>query len=490
MEQGKRAQFLVAFSVSLATLTMGVSSAWPTIVIPLFHKNGTNIRVTDEVASWMVAVSPLGFLSGSLLTRYVSDQFGRRVTVLVSAGPIALGTLFVILATKGWMICITKFLWGFGTGMLSTVLTMYLVEISYKELRGSLNVVTRFMFNFGNLLVMCIGPFLTYEVLNYSLLALPLIYLAGCWWIPESPYYHLKEGRVTAARKELSRLRNKDTKVLEEELQIMQNCVRNEMRGSSSAKELFTGKQYKRALIIAAGLKVSQILTGGMAIQQYLIVIVQESRFSMAPATISIVYGSVKFGVAFISSLLVDRVGRRPLLIYSFFGTGISFAVVGSYFFLLDVVQIDHNSLSPYGILTFIGIILSAIISNLGFNSIVGIIPAEIFPLNVKAVAMTSLNILGGIMGFVVGRGYQVIKDLLGLSGVFWIFALVTFGGATFSYFLVPETRGKSLHEIKIMLQGDAYNERHADEIKKSELEVETELTALRRENDEENKIS
>ncbi|KPJ02694.1 Facilitated trehalose transporter Tret1-1 [Papilio xuthus] len=89
MDRGKGAQFLVAFSVSLATLTMGASSAWPTIVLPRFHHNETNVRVTDDVASWMVAMSPLGFLSGSLVTRYISDNFGRRVTVLASAAPIA-----------------------------------------------------------------------------------------------------------------------------------------------------------------------------------------------------------------------------------------------------------------------------------------------------------------------------------------------------------------------------------------------------------------
>ncbi|KPJ08238.1 Facilitated trehalose transporter Tret1 [Papilio machaon] len=393
MDRGKGAQYLVAFSVSLATLTMGTSSAWPTIVLPRFHHNETNVRVTDDVASWMVAMSPLGFLSGSLVTRYISDNFGRRVTVLGSAAPIAFGTIFVIYSSYGWMLCITKFLWGFGTGMLSTA--------------------------------------------------------------------------------------------LEEELQIMQNGVKNAMRSSSSAKELFTGKQYRKAVIIAAGMKMTQILTGGMAIQQYLIVIVQESKFKMAPATISIVFGAVKFGVSLISSILVDRVGRRPLIIYSLLGTGISYAVIGFYFFLLDVVQIEHESLSPYGILTFIGILISTIVSTLGFNSVIGIVPAEIFPLNVKAVAMTSLNILGGLLGFAVGKGYQLMKNLLGLTGVFWIFAFVTFSGAVFTYFYVPETRDKSLHDIQILLQGDLYID-NANVNK--DILVEAELIELNRVKDVENK--
>ncbi|XP_013143573.1 PREDICTED: facilitated trehalose transporter Tret1-like [Papilio polytes] len=488
MERGKGAQYLVAFSVSLATLTMGASSAWPTIVLPRFKGNESSIQVTDDVVSWMVAVSPLGFLSGSLVTRYISDNFGRRATVLGSAAPFTLGTMFVIYAAYGWMLCITKFLWGFGTGMLSTVITMYLIEISYKELRGSLNVFTRFTFNFGNLLVMCVGPFLSYSVLNYSLLPLPVIFFLACWWIPESPYYHLKEGRVDAAREELAKLRNSDDIALEEELQIIQDGVKNEMRSSSSAKELFNGRQYRKAVVIAVGLKMTQILTGGMAIQQYLIIIVQESKFKMAPATIAIVFGAVKFGVSLISSILVDRIGRRPLIIHSLVGTGVSYFIVGSYFFFLEVVRIEHESLSPYGILTFIGILFSTIISTLGFNSVIGIVPAEIFPMNVKAVAMSSLNILGGLLGFVVGKGYKYMKDLLGLTGVFWIFAFVTFSGAVFTHFFVPETRNKSLYDIQILLQGDLYIE---NVNKKNDLvsDEETELTELNGINDVKNKI-
>lgn len=156
-------------------------------------------------------------------------------------------------------------------------------------------------------------------------------------------------------------------------------------------------------------------------------------------------------------SFLADRVGRRPLLIYSYLGTGICLATVGFYFFLLEVIRVDLNYLTPYGFVTFTGIILSNIISTIGFQSILIVIPGELFPLNVKAVAMTSLSIFGGLLSFAVARGYQLLKDLLGLCGVFWIFAAVAFGGALFSLIFVPETKGKSLREIQVLLQGDLY---------------------------------
>lgn len=166
-------------------------------------------------------------------------------------------------------------------------------------------------------------------------------------------------------------------------------------------------------------------------------------------------------------SFLADRVGRRPLLIYSYLGTGICLATVGIYFFLLEVIRVDLNSLTPYGFVTFTGIILSNIISTIGFQSIIVLIQGEIFPLNVKAVAMTSFSILAGLLSFAVARGYQLLKDVLGLCGVFWIFAAVAFSGALFCFIFVPETKGKSLREIQVLLQGDLYEADEDVELKR-----------------------
>lgn len=163
-------------------------------------------------------------------------------------------------------------------------------------------------------------------------------------------------------------------------------------------------------------------------------------------------------------SVLADKVGRRPLLIYSFLGTALFLAAVGLYFFFMEVIRTDHSSLSPYGFITFTGIICANIISTIGFQSIINVIPGEIFPLNVKATAMTSLSIFGGMLSFVVARGYQALKDVIGLCGVFWVFASVAFFSAIFTFLYVPETKGKSLREIQEQLQGDLYNADDADE--------------------------
>ncbi|XP_050670795.1 facilitated trehalose transporter Tret1-like [Leptidea sinapis] len=472
MDKGRGLQYFIAGAVSLATATLGMSSAWTTPVMPKLLNNETDIDINHNQISWMLSLSPIGFMCGSLVTRFLCDTIGRRRSILASAVPMICGTIIAATAKKAWLLFIMKFLWGFSTGMVSTIVTIYIAEIADKEIRGRLVVSTRFMFNFGSLVVMCIGSFLSYAALNYCLLSMPILYFSFCIWIPESPYYYLKEGKVECARKELIRLRG-STDGLEADLERLSAQVKKEMSHASSSWELFRGRQYRKAIIIVVGLKLTQIMTGTQAVIQYLGVIMHESKAGIPLYLLLIIFGAIKFSVGIMSSMLADRVGRRPLLIYSFFGSSVSLAIVGTYFFLLEVLSINNTSLQPYGFITFAGIVSSSVISTFGFNSIIGVIQGEVFPMNVKAVAITSLNIYGGILGFTVTKLFQKIKDATGLCGVFWFFSSVALLGSIFSFFIIPETKGKSLREIQVMLQGDVYDATGEElrDIKRKEVE-------------------
>ncbi|KAJ0177090.1 hypothetical protein K1T71_007099 [Dendrolimus kikuchii] len=456
----RKVQYLVCLAVSLAAVTAGVSVYWSTPMIPKFHDHQADLDITEEEVSWMASMSSPGYMAGSLASRFLADSLGRRLSILATALPITLGTILVLCATKAWMLYITRFLWGCGTGLFVTVSSIYLVEIADKDIRGALSVGSRLMFNFGSFLVMSIGPFVAYQTLNFMLLALPIIYFVACWWIPETPYYFLKEGKVESARKDLQILRGyKDEKVLEDQLSVMQSDVSKEMRRSGTAKELFTGKQYRRAIIVAVGIKLTQVMSGSIPIQQYLGRIIQESNTKMEVSTALIIFGAIRFVVGIFATLFVDKIGRRPLLILSYFGTSLCLATVGVYFYYQEVVGIENESSSPYRHITFIGIILGTVLSTLGFDSLIFVIPAEIFPINVKSIAMTSYNIFGGCMNFVAVKGYQEVKNLAGLHGVFLYFAVSALIGSVFSYFVAPETKGKSLRQIQIELQGNIYDE-------------------------------
>lgn len=159
------------------------------------------------------------------------------------------------------------------------------------------------------------------------------------------------------------------------------------------------------------------------------------------------------------SPLVVDKIGRRPLLIYTYSAASMILGVIGSYFFVQQVIGINNESTSIFRYTVFLGTILSNIIANFGFDTLVFIIPSEIFPLNVRATAMTVTNIYTGLVTFIALRCYQIMEDHIGLYGVFWVYAITAASGAVFTYFVVTETRGKTLRDIQIDLQGNIYDE-------------------------------
>ncbi|KAH9642137.1 hypothetical protein HF086_007447 [Spodoptera exigua] len=181
--------------------------------------------------------------------------------------------------------------------------------------------------------------------------------------------------------------------------------------------------------------------------------------------------------------MIVDKVGRRPLLIYTYLGSCVMLAMVGAYFFLQQVIGIDDESTNPFRFVVFVGIVISIVISSIGFDTLIFIIPSEIFPLNVRSVAMTVLNIFSAFVTFIVVKGYQPMEDWTGLYGIFWLYAVMAFIGAIFTYFIVPETKGKSLREIQIELQGNIYDQ--PDDLLKARDETEinenTELKEITR---------
>lgn len=84
---------------------------------------------------------------------------------------------------------------------------IYVTEIADKEIRASLGMTVQVMNSLGSLTIYSIGPFISYMALNSIVLSIPIIYLLACVWIPESPYYHLKDERIEAARKEFKKLK-------------------------------------------------------------------------------------------------------------------------------------------------------------------------------------------------------------------------------------------------------------------------------------------
>lgn len=161
--------------------------------------------------------------------------------------------------------------------------------------------------------------------------------------MPESPYFLLMKNNKQAAHAVLEKLRGHDN--VYEEVKQIHEAVKNENKGTSSKLDLFTVRSNRRAVIIAFGIRLFQQLSGIMAITFYARTIFNEADAVISSKHSTILYFAVQVVVSLISTVLVDRVGRRPLLIVSMLGSGITLAVEAIYFYLK--VRNQNLTISP-----------------------------------------------------------------------------------------------------------------------------------------------
>lgn len=135
-------------------------------------------------------------------------------------------------------------------------------------------------------------------------------------------------------------------------------------------------------------------------------------------------------------------------MIISCFGVSVSMTLVGLYFYLQDFIKLDPDTLASLSPLPLVGIFGFNILYANGIGNLPYVMQAELFPINVKAVASSAATMLACVLSFVVTKFYQNVKDVFGHYTVFWLFAIIGYVGVIFIYFYVPETKSKTLEEV------------------------------------------
>ncbi|CAK1547072.1 unnamed protein product [Leptosia nina] len=457
----RRVQYLAGICVSFAFTFTGAVLSWPSPAIPKFRNGEANVQITDEQSSWVVALCPLGALLGCYFGQLFNEKVGRRVTILASVLPGFVGAVIILFTKAPWLMCIARATIGVGNGITAVVTMVYITEISDKEIRGGLGMLVQVMMNTGGLLMYGIGPFVSYTTLNSIVLSIVVIYGIGCLWVPESPYYHLKDGRLAAAKKEFMIIKGtKDEKWADEQLSVMRCHVIESMENKTTVKELLTNTRYRKAIYIVAGLKVLQYMTGTCAIQAYLEPIFRQSS-SVSGPYVSIVYGFVQLGAGIGATFLTGYVGRRILMLVSSTGVALSLTTVGIFFFLQDHYRLTPEKMSSISAMPLIGVLSFNILYSIGLGNLPYIMQAELFPINVKTTASSLATVMAALLNFFVTKSYQGIKDTFGHYTVFWSFASIAYFGIFFIYFFVPETKGKTLEEVQDNMNAEAIELEH-----------------------------
>ncbi|KAF2884947.1 hypothetical protein ILUMI_21224 [Ignelater luminosus] len=439
-------QYIAMIIGTLNLMTSGMHYGWPSPSLPKLLQNDSHIPITSDEGSWIAVILLPGCFSGSVLGGLLLDRIGRKYVILLSSIPFIISWIMIAYARSFTILVTARYLAGISDGLICCSVPIYLGEIADPKIRGLLGSAVSVAWLFGILVINVLGSYLTIADAALISLIVPMLLLLTFPFIPESPYYLLMKGNVEKAKNSLMVF--KGTNNVEDELSRLKVAVEEQSRNAGK----FTVKSTRRALYITMGSRGAQQFSGTVAIVFYAQIIFKEAGDSVSPEIGSIIYFSVQLILSGICSIIVDKTGRRPLMIISVTGAGIALLIEGVYFYIKSTTDID---VSRYSLIPVVALMIYVIMFALGLQTIPVILLGEIFPTNVKAFAISFSDIYFAVITTTVSKFFQVTKDNFGMHVPFFAFTGCCVLGLLFVLFYLPETKGKTLEEIQEELKSE-----------------------------------
>ena len=423
-------------------MTLGYSSP------ALNNEDFVEYLKTDENRHWFGSLVAMGAIGGGLLGGVLRMKYGLKFTMMFSNFPGIIGGFMIILKRHLVFAMVGRMFTGVGVGMISLAVPMYVAEVSDKSRRGILGCCFQLMVSTGFLVVYTMGVFISWS--NLAILLMMICFIYGCTLliVPESPHWLLCNHRRIQAMKALKWL-HVSAEAAQEELAKMEGDMEENNTSSDSYKDLLTPSAYK-PILIAAGLMIFQQLSGICGILFYSATIFANAGFKENVALPTILIAVILVVTTVVSCLLVDRLGRKLLFYISGVLMTLSMISFGFFYYITEVTESGKSSLNWWSLLSVCMFIMSF---SIGWSGLPWLVSAEIIPSEVKSIGTSLSTISNWLFAFLVGKEIDHFRGLVGDYGVMWIFSSFCALGVVFVFFTLPETKGKSLEEIKSHFQ-------------------------------------
>ncbi|XP_012531503.1 facilitated trehalose transporter Tret1 [Monomorium pharaonis] len=444
-------QYLASISACLMAVSVGTALAWTSPVLPQLYKETSWLVITKEQGSWIGSLLALGAILGAVPSGPMSDKLGRKRTLLLLTVPFLLSWAIIIFTSKLWLIYVARFMVGVAVGAACVVVPTYISEIAETSIRGTLGAMFQLLLTVGILVAFIIGALMNYTAFAIICGLIDVIFFASFIWMPESPIWLVNQKRKPEATIAMSVLRG-DSYDPSEELADAQREAEQAALRKSTIFDLIRNRAAKKALLASLGSMFFQQLSGINAVIFYTVTIFQASGSSMPADVASIIVAIVQMITTGVAALIVDRAGRKPLLIFSSSVMLVSLVALGTYF----NIKKSESDVSSLSWLPLTSLTLYMISFSIGMGPIPWMLMAELFPAETKAVASGMAVMLNWILVFLVTKTFPAMNEGLGADVTFWIFATIMAVGTAFTYFFIPETKGKTSQEIQEELQGNS----------------------------------
>jgi SP family galactose:H+ symporter-like MFS transporter len=440
MAKGNTKFVTIAAAVSaLGGLLFGYDTGVISSAILFIKQDFSLSAITEE---FVVSAVLFGAVIGAIFGGAWSDRFGRRKIIVLAALIFSLGAIGTALAVSVAWLVIGRVIVGIAIGVSSFAAPLYISEVSPANVRGRLVSLNQLAITVGIVVSYLIGYALSgirgWRWM-FALAAIPSVVLVlGMLLMPESPRWLVSHNLINKATLALKRIRGSEK--VSVELGEIQNSLAQQ---SGNWSELFS-PLVKPALVIGICLAVFQQVTGINTVIYYAPTIFQFAGFQSASVAIlaTVGVGVVNVIVTIIAMHLLDRAGRRPLLIIGLAGMTLSLTILGLAFALPDLLRM-HGWIAVASLMLYVAAFA------IGLGPVFWLLISEIYPLKIRGLAMSIASVANWGANMIVALTFLTLTQAIGKNGAFWLYGLLSIGAVLFVQFLVPETKGRTLEEIE-----------------------------------------
>jgi sugar porter (SP) family MFS transporter len=396
----------------------------------------------------VVAAVPIGAVAGAAIAGPAADRYGRRLMILLAAFVFIVGARASAAAPRVEVLVIARIVIGVAIGLASAAAPVYISEVAPAESRGRLVSFFQLAVTIGILVAYLVGlAFNGIEGWRWmlGLGVVPALALAfGMLRMPQSPRWLVMSGDDFAARATLAKIRVDDPDTIDREIEEIKESLDEKPGAWSELLEPVV----KAALVVGVGLAILQQVTGINTVIYYAPTIVEFTGVNSSAGSIlaAVGVGVINVAMTVVALRLLDRAGRRTLLMIGVSGMSISLFALGGAF-----VGGGGSTLSSVVAIASLMLYVASFAVSLG--PIFWLLNAEIYPLGVRSKAAGVGTMANWTFNFIVSLTFLLLIEALGRSGAFWLYGGIGVLTLIFCWALVPETKGKHLEDIQAIFQ-------------------------------------
>lgn len=411
----------------------------------------TKFKLNPASMGWVTSCLTVGCIVGVIFAGRLSDLIGRKKVLVIVASLFIIGAVGESVSPNVLFLVISRMLVGIGIGLETTVAPLYIGEIAPARIRGRLVSFNQLFNCIGNLIIFCVSAaVISFHAeqwnVDYSwrvifmIGVIPSIILIICLrFIPESPRWLVQQGRLDEARVSISRLVS-DKDAVDDQLNSINVAIASEEKPKIT--EIFEPRLRRRLMIVTIVPFFMQF-TGITAVFYYAPEIFKKAGFGTNAAVQStiLVGGALVVGTL-LSVWIIDKAGRRPLLLFGSIGMTV----------LLGAISYLFTQTHPNGPALIVLLLTYVVVWGVSFGTVSYVLPGEMFPTRIRGLASSANTLSQWVFTFVITQFFPILVDRFGSTMTFAGLAIFSLLAFFFCMAYVPETKQKPLEQLELEL--------------------------------------